>query len=98
MINLREFDVILGMDWSSKNHDIVGCQTNEVVMGIDGPLKTVFVGERRVASSCLISASDCISVDYRRVWCLFGKYEGYFRGESGSDRCCKWLENVQIFS
>ena len=56
VINLREFDVILGMDWSSKNHAITDFQINEVVMGIDGQLKTVLVGERKVVSSCLISA------------------------------------------
>ena len=56
MINLREFDVILGMDWLSKNHAIVDCHTKEVVMNIDGQLKTVIVGERRVVPNCLISA------------------------------------------
>ena len=44
------------MDWLFKNHDIVDCQTKEVVMGVDRQLKTVLVGERKVVSSCLISA------------------------------------------
>ena len=56
VINLREFDVILGMDWLSKNHAIVDCQTKEVVMETDGQLKTVIVGERKVVPNCLISA------------------------------------------
>ena len=55
MINLCEFNVILEMEWLSKNHAIVDCETKEVVMGIDGQLKTVLVGERKVVSSCLIS-------------------------------------------
>ena len=56
VINLREFDVILGMDWLSKNHAIVDCQTKEFVMEVDGQLKTVIVGERKVVPNCLISA------------------------------------------
>ena len=56
VINLREFDVIWEMDWLSKNHAIVDCQTKEVVMGIDGQWKTALVRERKVVSSCLISA------------------------------------------
>ena len=55
VINLREFDVILGMDWLSKNHAIVDCQTKEVVMEVDGQLKIVIVGERKVVPNCLIS-------------------------------------------
>ena len=56
VINLCEFDVFLGMDWLSKNHAIVDCQTKEVVMEVDGQLKTVIVGERKVVPNCLISA------------------------------------------
>ena len=56
VINFREFDLILRMDWLFKNHAIVDCQTKEIVMGIDGQLKTVLVGERKVVLSCLISA------------------------------------------
>ena len=56
VINLCEFDVFLGMDWLSKNHAIVDCQTKEVVMEINGELKIVMVGERKVVPNCLISA------------------------------------------
>ena len=56
VINLREFDIILGMDWLSKNHAIVNCQTKEVVMEINRQLKTVIVGERKVVPNCLVSA------------------------------------------
>ena len=56
MINLREFDVILEIDWLFKNHAIVDFQTKEIVREIDGQLKTVLVGERKVVSSCFISA------------------------------------------
>ncbi|KAL0294538.1 UNVERIFIED_CONTAM: hypothetical protein Scaly_3120000 [Sesamum calycinum] len=56
VINLREFDVILGMDWLSCNHALVDCQTKEVTVEVNGQMKTVIVGERKVIPNCLISA------------------------------------------
>ncbi|KAK4385638.1 hypothetical protein Sango_2687800 [Sesamum angolense] len=56
VINLREFDVILGMDWLSCNHVLVDFQTKEVVVEVNGQMKTVIVGERKVIPNCLISA------------------------------------------
>ncbi|KAL0291147.1 UNVERIFIED_CONTAM: hypothetical protein Sangu_2543700 [Sesamum angustifolium] len=55
VINLREFDVILGMDWLSCNHALVDCQTKEVTVEVNGQMKTVIVGERKVIPNCLIS-------------------------------------------
>ncbi|KAL0452068.1 UNVERIFIED_CONTAM: hypothetical protein Slati_1184900 [Sesamum latifolium] len=54
--HLREFDVILGMDWLASNHAVVDCQTKEVAVEINGQMKTVIVGERKVIPNCLISA------------------------------------------
>ena len=62
VINLREFDVIWEIDWLSKNHAIVDCQTKKVVMRIEGQLKTVLVGERKVVLSCLISAAIAVQL------------------------------------
>ncbi|KAL0445943.1 UNVERIFIED_CONTAM: hypothetical protein Slati_1722200 [Sesamum latifolium] len=56
VINLKEFDVILGMDWLASNHAIVDCQTKEVAVEINGQMKTAIVGERIVIPNCLISA------------------------------------------
>ena len=36
VINFREFDVILAMDWLFKIYASVDCQTKEIVLGIDG--------------------------------------------------------------
>ncbi|KAK4392374.1 hypothetical protein Sango_2015200 [Sesamum angolense] len=55
VINLREFDVILGMDWLFCNHALVNCQTKEVAVEVNGQMKTVIVGERKVIPNCLIS-------------------------------------------
>ena len=35
-INLKEFDVILGMDWLSKHHTVVNCYTKEVTAETSG--------------------------------------------------------------
>ncbi|KAL0420383.1 UNVERIFIED_CONTAM: Transposon Ty3-G Gag-Pol polyprotein [Sesamum latifolium] len=56
VINLREFDVILGMDWLVRNHVLVDYQTKEVAVEVNGQMKTVIVGERKVIPNCLISA------------------------------------------
>ncbi|KAK4395668.1 Transposon Tf2-12 polyprotein [Sesamum angolense] len=56
VINLREFDVILGMDWLSCNHALVDCQIKEVTVEVNGQMKTIIVGERKVIPNCLISA------------------------------------------
>ncbi|XP_048228301.1 uncharacterized protein LOC125369566 [Ricinus communis] len=57
VINLRDFDVILGMDWLSRNHVIVDCLTKEVKMVVDGEIKIVFTGDRKIVPTCLISAA-----------------------------------------
>ncbi|KAL0405467.1 UNVERIFIED_CONTAM: Retrovirus-related Pol polyprotein from transposon [Sesamum latifolium] len=56
VINLREFDVILGMDWLASNHALVDCQTKEVAVEVNGQMTTVIVGERKVIPNYLISA------------------------------------------
>ncbi|KAL0434604.1 UNVERIFIED_CONTAM: hypothetical protein Sradi_0168300 [Sesamum radiatum] len=56
VINLRKFDVILGMDRLASNHALVDCQTKEVVVEVNGQMKTVIVGERKVIPNCLILA------------------------------------------
>ena len=56
VINLRDFDVILGMDCLSQNHAVIDCQTKEVSMEILGHRKIVMVGERKMVPNCLVSA------------------------------------------
>ncbi|XP_011081477.1 uncharacterized protein LOC105164524 [Sesamum indicum] len=46
VIDLREFDVILGMDWLATNHALVDCQAKEVMVEVNGHMKTVIVGEK----------------------------------------------------
>ncbi|KAL0331695.1 UNVERIFIED_CONTAM: hypothetical protein Sangu_1715000 [Sesamum angustifolium] len=56
LINLKEFDVTLGIDWLSCHHAIFDCQTKEVAIEINRQIKTIVVGERKVTPNCLISA------------------------------------------
>ena len=57
VIKLKEFDVILGIDWLSKHHAVVNCYTKEVTIETSGQEKIVLVGERKTIPSCLISAT-----------------------------------------
>ena len=49
VIKLKEFDVILGMDWLYKNHAIVDCQIKEVILETTKQRKIIFVGERKLS-------------------------------------------------
>ncbi|KAL0373525.1 UNVERIFIED_CONTAM: Transposon Ty3-G Gag-Pol polyprotein [Sesamum radiatum] len=62
VINFREFDVILGMDWLARNHALVDCQTNEVAVEVNRQMKTVIVGETKVIPNCLISAMTAFNL------------------------------------
>ncbi|KAL2230914.1 UNVERIFIED_CONTAM: Transposon Ty3-G Gag-Pol polyprotein [Sesamum indicum] len=55
VIDLRKFDVILGIDWLASKHALVDCQTKEVMVEVNGQMKTVIVWERKVIPNCLIS-------------------------------------------
>ena len=57
VINLEEFDVILGMNCLSKHHAVVNCYTKEVTIETSGKEKLVLVGERKTIPTCLISAT-----------------------------------------
>ncbi|KAL0405987.1 UNVERIFIED_CONTAM: Retrovirus-related Pol polyprotein from transposon.6 [Sesamum latifolium] len=58
VMDLRDFDVILGMDWLSQNKAIVECYNKEVVIESSGEPKVVFVGDRQVMPVCVISAIE----------------------------------------
>ena len=57
VINLEEFDVILGMDWLSKNHTVVNCYAKEVTIETSGQERLVLVGERKTITAYLISTT-----------------------------------------
>eukprot|EP00257_Ricinus_communis_P018449 XP_015577169.1 uncharacterized protein LOC107261563 [Ricinus communis] len=55
LLPLREFDVILCMDWLTKHHAIVNCFTKEVILESANQPSVMFIGERQIVPACLIS-------------------------------------------
>ena len=56
LMTFYDFDIILGMDWLTKHHAIVNCFTKEVEFDMPNQARIVFRGERKIMSTCLISA------------------------------------------
>ena len=58
-LDMRDFDVILGMDWLASYHVCLDCFEKEVVFQLPGEPEFKFIGERNVTPTCLISATKC---------------------------------------
>ena len=56
LMTFYDFDIILRMDWLTKHHAIVNCFTKEVEFDVPNQARIVFRGERKIMSTCLISA------------------------------------------
>ncbi|KAL0451823.1 UNVERIFIED_CONTAM: Transposon Ty3-G Gag-Pol polyprotein [Sesamum latifolium] len=57
-MDLKEFDVILGMDWLAQHRAVVDCYKKEVMIESSGESRVVFVGDRQVVPVCVISAVE----------------------------------------
>ena len=55
-LDMRDFDVVLGMDWLSRHRATLDCYKNEVKLNRPGKVEVKFRGLRRELSSCMISA------------------------------------------
>ena len=55
-LDMRDFDVVLGMDWLSRHRSMLDCYRKEVKLHVPGKLEVKFRGLRRELSSCMISA------------------------------------------
>ena len=55
-LDMRDFDVVLGMDWLSRHKATLDCYKKEVKLRRPGKLKVKFRGIRRELSSDMISA------------------------------------------
>ena len=55
-IDMRDFDVVLSMDWLSRHRSTVYCYKNEVKLHRQGKLEVKFRGIFRELSSSMISA------------------------------------------
>ncbi|KAL2223980.1 UNVERIFIED_CONTAM: Transposon Tf2-12 polyprotein [Sesamum indicum] len=58
VLDLKEFDVILGMDWLAQHKAIVDCYKKEVMIECSGESKVILVGDRQVVPICVISAME----------------------------------------
>ena len=56
LLDVLDFDVILGMNWLSQHFAIVDCQRIEVIFRIPIDEEFKFVGDKSSASQNLISA------------------------------------------
>ena len=54
-LNMRDFDVVLGMDWLSLHKATLDCYTKEVKLHRPGKLEVKFRGIRRELSSSMVS-------------------------------------------
>ena len=55
-LDMRDFDVVIGMDWLSCHKATLDCYKKEVKLHRPGKLEVKFIGLRRELSSCMISA------------------------------------------
>ena len=55
-LDMRDFDVVLGMDWLSRHRATLDCYKKEVKLHRPGKLEVKFRGIRRELSSSMISA------------------------------------------
>ena len=55
-LDMRDFDVVLCMDWLSRHRSTLDCYKKEVKLNRPGKLEVKFRGLRRELSSCMISA------------------------------------------
>ena len=55
VLDIHDFDIILGMDWLAKHHATVDCYMKKVQFSQPGEPEVIFCGERKILSTSLIS-------------------------------------------
>ena len=55
LLNIQDFDVILGMDWLSRHHATMDCFRKEVKFCRSGEPEVTFYGVRKILSSSMMS-------------------------------------------
>ncbi|KAL0456809.1 UNVERIFIED_CONTAM: hypothetical protein Slati_1020100 [Sesamum latifolium] len=58
VMDLKEFDVILGMDWLAQHRAVVDCYKKEVMIESSSESRVVFMGDRQVVPVCVLSAVE----------------------------------------
>ncbi|KAL0394765.1 UNVERIFIED_CONTAM: Transposon Tf2-11 polyprotein [Sesamum latifolium] len=88
-MDLKEFDVILGMDWLAQHRAVVNCYKKEVIIESSGESRVVFVGDRYVVPVCVISA-----IEARRL--MLEGCEAYLAHVIDSEKVNPTLEEIPI--
>ena len=70
LLDIHDFDVILGMDWLSRHHATVDCYRKEVRFCRPGETKVVFYGLRKILPSSIMIAMKASKM-------LQKSYQGY---------------------
>ena len=71
LLEMHDFDMILGIDWLSTHHPYVDYFTKNVVFRKPRYLELEFEGDRRVLSTCVIStleAKRLLHKGVRSIW------------------------------
>ena len=56
LLDIHDFEVILGMDWLSRHHATVDCYRKEVRFCILGETEVVFYGLRKILPNSIMTA------------------------------------------
>ena len=70
LLDIHDFDVILGMDWLSRHHATVDCYRKEVRFYIPGETKVVLYGLRKTLPNSIMTAMKASKM-------LRKSYQGY---------------------
>ncbi|KAL0297811.1 UNVERIFIED_CONTAM: hypothetical protein Sradi_6833200 [Sesamum radiatum] len=89
VMDLKEFDVILGMDWLAQHRAVVDCYKKEVMIESSGKPKVVFVGDRQVVPVCVISA-----IEARRL--MLEGCEAYLAHVIDAEKVSPTLEEIPV--
>ncbi|KAL0349812.1 UNVERIFIED_CONTAM: Transposon Ty3-G Gag-Pol polyprotein [Sesamum radiatum] len=89
VMDLKEFDVILGMDWLAQHREVVDCYKKEVMIESSNKPKVVFVGDRQVVPVCVISA-----IEARRL--ILEGCEVYLAHMLDAEKVSPTLEEIPI--
>ncbi|KAK4385932.1 hypothetical protein Sango_2717200 [Sesamum angolense] len=89
VMDLKEFDVIWGMDWLAQHRAVVDCYKKEVMIKSSGKPKVVFVVDRHVVPVCVISA-----IEARRL--MLEGCEAYLAHVIDTEKVNPTLEEIPV--
>ncbi|XP_057792547.1 uncharacterized protein LOC131009274 [Salvia miltiorrhiza] len=90
LIEMHDFDVILGMDWLSRNHATIKCREREVVFKIPGEKEVAIQGSKLRKMPMVISAMKAMKILNK------GGCNAYLVSIVGKENDELTLENVPV--